>query len=540
MGAHFLTASPRHPRGGKSQTGPEGRRALLLAWTALFAIMLGWALATPMGGAPDEPNHITKAVGTVRGQFVGSPTQDAAWEDFTVPRDVGAVIQPSPPCYMQKPDVPASCMHFFERADATPVSVRTQVGAYNPVYYAVVGWPSLFLHGSPAFYAMRVVSALLCSFFLAIVAFCATSRVQRRTPLLLGAVLGLTPMTFFLGAAVNPSGAEIASAAAVTALAWLLAVDRSSRHRLSVILLFGACAAFLANLRATSPLYLVLLLVPPLIVGGLPLLRELFARAFTWVIAATAAAAIIAGTVWAALVAMPAGYLPALPDHHGPVYAFARMIFFTYDYLAQAVGNLGYLDTPTPAPLVALWVIAFVALIAATLILSRGSSRLAILFSGAAWLLVPAVLEAPIAGKYGFIWQGRYMMPLLLSLLIASGFVSSNSASAHRGALQSFARRLVSASSTTRSLAVAMAIVSVVDFTIALRRNSVGTERSFVHLFSDPSWTPPGGILVSYLLLLAGLAGVVALCYRATRPTLQTAPASESDDEAARRAPAAS
>ena len=106
---------------------------------------------------PDEPAHAIKAASVVRGELMGE-SNGGQGDRATV----------SVPGYIA--DLPAQACHAFDRrvtADCAPVvnaddtgltDAETSAGNYNPMYYFMVGWPSLLMSGAPAVYAMRIVS----------------------------------------------------------------------------------------------------------------------------------------------------------------------------------------------------------------------------------------------------------------------------------------------------------------------------------------------------------------------------------------------
>src|SRR6202041_2743188 len=86
------TPDPKHgagaPDGGDGRssrtasarlTNPRAlaQQGFLSVWIRSFLILLilcaAWCLATPLGGAPDEPAQVVKEAATVRGQLIGQP-----------------------------------------------------------------------------------------------------------------------------------------------------------------------------------------------------------------------------------------------------------------------------------------------------------------------------------------------------------------------------------------------------------------------------------------------------------------------------------
>ncbi len=177
------------------------RAALFLAPFAIFALLgVLWSLASPVFSVPDENAHATKAIAQVRGQVVG----------YTLP-DVRHIVVDLPPgyeysqdtlCFATRPDVSAGCAPDFGGPDAQPW-FNTWVGAYNPVYYYLVGWPSLLFDGNASIYAMRIASSLVGAALLAW-AFLAAASGGRSRWMPVGVAFAAAPMCMYLIGAVNP------------------------------------------------------------------------------------------------------------------------------------------------------------------------------------------------------------------------------------------------------------------------------------------------------------------------------------------------
>ena len=82
-------------------------RVFVVAFTLLFLVIGAQSIGTPRGAGPDEPAHLVRAGGLVRGDVFGSELGDQdAIRSFDVPSWIG---RPDPGCYAFRPDVPASC-----------------------------------------------------------------------------------------------------------------------------------------------------------------------------------------------------------------------------------------------------------------------------------------------------------------------------------------------------------------------------------------------------------------------------------------------
>ena len=99
------------------------------------------------------------------------------------------------------------------------------------------------------------------------------------------------------------------------------------------------------------------------------------------------------------------------------------------------------------------------------------------------------MLEASSAGSVGYVWQGRYGLPLAAGVPIVAGILIARSpnAPALRGRLAGV-------------LAVTFGVSQVLALFQSLRRNSVGSTGP-VFFFLHPTWAPP----VPAILILVGL-----------------------------------
>ena len=134
-----------------------------------FVNMAVWSLATPLFASPDEPAQVARAVALVHGQLIGKTVKNDGnpITDVTIPKVYAAGSVYAVLAF--RDTVPASCTTRLTQSKAA-VRTTTYVGRYPPLYYAIVGLPSLFTASSNGLYAMRLVSALLNAVFLALAA----------------------------------------------------------------------------------------------------------------------------------------------------------------------------------------------------------------------------------------------------------------------------------------------------------------------------------------------------------------------------------
>ena len=186
------------------------RRVFLLAFAAFFALSATWALTVPLGTTIDESAHMEWAAAVSDGQFA-PPRYDQPWgrdvlwvaAKVRVP-EVIADLGIDTGCSARDPEKPATCSSSSSPSDSTRlVSSHTIMSSYNPLYYLLVGWPVHVLPGLDGLYAMRLISALLCSLLLACAAVIAL-RIGRVA--FVGVLVAATPMVLYQAGSVNPNG----------------------------------------------------------------------------------------------------------------------------------------------------------------------------------------------------------------------------------------------------------------------------------------------------------------------------------------------
>jgi hypothetical protein len=428
-------------------------------------------------------------------------------------------------CFAFHPTVTADCV--TRGPDATPVqaprdtgaltTAPTTAGLYNPLYYLVVGWPSLLFHDMAGVYAMRIAGGVLTALFAAL-GFAVLWTLPRRALTLLGFALAITPSLLFLGGSVNPNGVE---ATAILALfAGMVAVVLDPRpERLAVRAgVVAAGGAFAVNARGLSPLWALVAIAAPLLLLRWSALRDLLRRRPVWI----AAGVVAVGTVFALGWTLGSNSLMNAVDHPdstpqtypgmgaSPLTGFWITLQRTIEYAHGAIALFGWLDTPAPPEVFFVWAGLVGALLLAAVCVLRGRRLAFALTLLGAYVVLPPVVQAAYIHGGGLIWQGRYALPLFVCLCVGIAAVLDQSVRTSVGTV--WLRRL------TLVTAVALAAAGFYAFEFALRRYSVGPDGSLkAFLVGTPSWAPPGGVPL-WLLLAAALSAVGAwLLTRAVR-----------------------
>lgn len=512
---------PRTPRWlsrtmTSATSGP--RWAFWYSFVAFFLVSGIWALSNPIMASVDEPAHTVKAAAAVRG--AEDLSEDGALTGIgtvIVPRLYGQ-LNDSPSCFAFQPDQPASCQPEIAGDLSAPVEAETSAINYNPLYYVAVGLPSLLPGGGEhTLYLMRLVSALIASAVLALTVRTVVEMPRHRW-MALAVLLPVTPTFVNLLGSLNPQSIEVTGSMLLWAalLAALRAPDPDllTRRMIRVVL----ATVLVANARGLGPLFVALIVVLAACSSpGRNLVRLLTNRRSWWAVAASIAVCIVA-TLWI----LSSG---ALPDRETGTGILARdALYFTLGntsaYLQQLISALGWLDVGVPV-----WLYMMMMSVVALVIFlgwSMGTLRDRIMLLATAGLVfaVPVAIQVVQSATLGYFWQGRYIFPLAVGLVLLACFAIRSRETALPGWFS--VNVIVTAAST-------FAIGNVVAFTINLHRYVNGADGSWWELGPD-AWNPllPAPVLV--VLYTAAWLFLVVVVVRATnRPVVQDRPIAGAD-----------
>jgi Predicted membrane protein (DUF2142) len=244
----------------QATVGLKRRVPLVVPLFALFSLIsILWSVATPIFASPDETAHATKAVAQIRGQLVGYEREGVRFPAIDLPdsyRYSDGII-----CFVRIPQQPADCDVALGTEQGTDW-FGNWVLSYNPIYYYVVGWPTLFLDGSAGVYAMRILSSLLSAALFTLACHVALGRRKSSFWMPLGLLFLASPMVAFLSGSVNPQGMEIAAGG----LSWIACLrlfesyrDTSPVDRRQLWAAVTTGAFFLLQARALGPLWWIVI-----------------------------------------------------------------------------------------------------------------------------------------------------------------------------------------------------------------------------------------------------------------------------------------
>jgi predicted membrane protein DUF2142 len=480
----------------------HGRRAQWWISFVLFALLLtAWALANPYGGGPDEPAHAIRAISVARGELVG-PTRPGYPDNVrfveTPERFMHGSIAAG--CFGFKPENSAACAPDLDTWPDGLVRHPVTNGRWPPTPYGAVGLPLVTgITSGAALYLMRFAGAAICAALFASALL--SLRVARHQWLAAsGLAFALTPMVFFVAGVVNPSNLEIAGGVGFWASAVVLAAQAGHGVVDSrVVARTGIGAGVLVLARPLGMIWLACAgLIVLLACNGRAIGLLLRSRAVqVW--GAVVAACLLFEGVWILVYDTLGSRTPPGPSAQGlsNIQVLLRTIGFVPTSYREMVGVFGWIDTPAPSATLILWTSAIGVLVFLSLGLPRRRFAALVAATLALVILVPALLEAIEAKRFGFGWQGRYTLPLAVGLPIVAGSVLA----LERNPILP-RRRLAWV------FAGAFVVGHFLAFAQNLRRYAVGMHGSLL-FWRDAEWSPPvpsSLLLVSYAAVLVILA----------------------------------
>lgn len=461
----------------------SSRRVWVLMMGLLYPLCALWALTNPMFASPDEPAHIARAQGFSR-------------LDFSEPYETDGLPTTQQQCYAFNAAITADCADLTWGADGTEVVTKTR--DYPPLFHAVAAVPAVVTSGLTGAYVMRLWLAFVCC---ALVAWAAVLllRPARSRWLLLGLLMGLTPVSVFVMSTVNPSGMTVALSS--VAVAGLIARLRWDDRRLSVWVAIGVGLLGLVLVRRDGVAWVMTILavfVP--VLRADPEWRRRASERWREVMGPRArmALSVLAALFVAGLVAAVVWVLPVLDRFlttgeiggNGSRWQGLGSIPL---YLDQLIGTFGWVDTYIGPELYTLAIVAAGVLVAVALAGGRWE------WSRATALGLLALFVIPVA--FGFVefpyFQGRYLVAVWMTLMMVSAVAVSASDAGERLRIR-----------LGGGLLAVWWLVHLVSFAQNLRRYSVGLTGGWGDLVSNPSWEPPmmsNGVAIGVLVVLVAV-----------------------------------
>jgi hypothetical protein len=464
----------------------------------------------PLMAGPDEATQVIKAAAVARGELYGRPLppvhgKDSAYVEVTVPKAFAMLNEETWNCFGYHDQVPDSCKSALA-SGGRPTRVATYAGRYPPLYYLLVGWPSIPFPSGSGIHLMRIVSAFVSSLFLA-AAFEIASRCTRSRLFLAGVAVAATPVVVFLAGVVNPSGLEIASAITTWVAALALAGGDlpPGLHRRTVTWL-GVSAATLVEVRGMSVLWLLAVVGVFLIVVDperfAVLVRDHLVR--RWSVAVLASAGF---GFWWVLAHHSNALVPGTPIPKD--WDFGRIVIAelgtTPLLVSEMIGRVGWLDVTAPPFTLWTWLGLAVLLGALALASARRRDVVALCLVTVGAVLAPVVLRIPEARSAGLIGQGKDILPFVVAVPVLAAWSAGR-----RSELDpAIADRIL------WFVGAGAALAGLAAFLQSLRRFEVGASGPID--FLKGQWRPPIALPLLAVLSMAVFVLYGAWIARSTR-----------------------
>jgi len=518
-------------------------RVLLLAFAAFFALSATFAVTDPLGAPIDEAQHMAWAAAVSDGQIAPHRyDQQVFWgrelilvtTRVRIPEEI-ASLNTEINCFAQRPQTSARCYWPINRSTRT-VAYHTTMGSYNPAYYMIVGWPVHVLPGLSGLYAMRLISALLCSLLLALAAALAL-RIGRVA--FCGVLVAATPMALFLAGSVNPNGPEAAGGLLAFTALGALALDPRPALVRSRFTLFALGTAVVSVVRPAGLEWFAVLAAMAVLLLGAHRLLALVRDRRCWL----PLGGLLLSLLYAAAWDLTRGGLNSIPVKGGNGYTVQRSIADSVNEMPGAframIGTLGWNDTAAPFGTEAVWLgLLGVLLLGAALLATR--RQLLVL---AAWLagivLMPLVANALTAKGLLNLWEGRYGLWFAVGLPVYAAMLIGTRINALPEAASQVASRVAARLEHRATTMFYLAVVfgQLAMYWLLVRRYGLGLKASVLaHHFA---WEPPLGWVPGCSLLLIGLAldGMLLWRFAARRVPGRPNQAGEPETETAQSEP---
>ena len=426
----------------------------------------------------------------------------------------------------------SGCSHGL-KGSGREVTATTYVGRYPPVYYAIVGLPTLAWHSSFAVYLMRLISGFLTALMVGL-ALTLSSMWSRSRVLVLAVAIVATPTVLIFGSAVNPSGLEMAASLCVWTGGLILVLDYPEHPPASLVYGTAGAAIVMVLARGLSPFWLAVIAVSLVALAprSLPKLFRDHAVKVAAGIVAVAGVAAVGYIAWAhALSVYPIGLtVPASTSLVGVVeLALGR----TRATVLEFIGTFDSAESPPPLLTTGLWFVAASGVLVLGFVASLRRHAAVVIALIAASLVIPTLLMVSQAHRLGLVWQARDGYPLYAGILLVAGAACGRGPITPEGSIEWAGSRLAFRR-LSLLIAVAVAVSQFADFVWALRRYTVGlgaTVNPFAHVVS--SWVPPVPVIA---LLVTGTLvtifygwWIVGLARAGTAVAQPSSPATEED-----------
>lgn len=404
-----------------------------------------WVITIPPFRGSDEIDHVYRAAAVADGEFrVDEWAADGRGLYVTVPTSLVAAARFQ--CDRLDYTGPANCRP--EAIDGSDkVRAASGAGNYHPAFYWLIGSVAQPFEGAAALYAMRIATAGLCLMFFGLAA-CAAARLPSRWPLA-ALTVALSPVLVYSTTIVAPNGPEMAAAAALWASLLGIVQEPDVRQTRRLLAIAVIAAVLLCTFRLLGPLFVLLIVGTVMVSDRRAAIRVL--RRQPRAVAVGALPILLAaagGIAW--VLSTGSTDAPPGPKGGGSVDLQQLMVWNLQTIAAFPLRN-------QPGALIVYPI--YLGMVGALAVggLRRGTTgaRCSIVLAAALTLALPVALTVATMEGRGVIWQGRYLLPYSLGLVVLAGVALSRR---HIGALS---RRTGATAAVGIWVAVAACLVKI-------------------------------------------------------------------------------
>ena len=379
----------------------------------IFLAIIGMFFSTPRSAGADEPMHQATGWYAIHNGYTPNTNYTKVQD---IPNSLTVI-----PCFAFRSEIGADCLP--SRNSISNQTSEYAIFSYPPLYYYFVGIGQVLTEKVVGLEFADLggrVFSLILNLAILFFAFKKLRNIYPKPASLF--MLIATPMIFFYLIVVNPSGLEISSAILFAIYFYGFLFEKfvklptlSSNQNFSKLGL-GIAAFILLNSRSLGIVWFVALTFMALVGTGVRLSwRQMIGitiPSMPGVIVALVTI-IIKGN---SLPILP-GYTPVDTNFAFYLKAFVRTMTAFPDRFSQMIGNLGWLDTPTPSFIifsgVAVWAVYFSRYGSSTL--GRFNFGLIIFVY---LVVIPGIIETINWNRWPGWWQGRYTLPVLVGSIL--------------------------------------------------------------------------------------------------------------------------
>lgn len=455
---------------------------VLLAISALFA----WGFSSPIGATPDEDFHLASIwCGQGDRQGLCEPTGSEN------SRAVSSDIVHSAECFAYEAEISASCQGTsFGKGTSNLISTNRGnfENLYPPVFYWVMSWlatPNIYLSVA----LMRIFNILLFVGVIISIGILGGTKLSRSLNISL--VFMAVPLGMFLLPSVNPTSWAMLTvpAAFITTKAIFISVGKR-KLLLSVLLIILLVMG--AGSRSDTGIFLILSITLATITSYTKSMN-------IWKLSIPSISAILVGLFFFNQSGQSSVITSGLGgdiSYQGSLLGLVAKNILQAPLLVAGVfgeWGLGWLDTIMPAFIWVFGLIIFGIIVFAGFVGTKISTRLSLLFSIIATILIPVFVLVQSRLQVGEGVQPRYVLPLVILAAVIS--------------IESFSDGSIV---LTRSGWIILAILAGLSNSIALfintQRYATGIDIFNVDLNSYVEWSWPGSLSPMFLWLIGSVS----------------------------------